>query len=363
MTDLVDYLRLSRQAAVEQWSTILRRDLPAAGRRQVAYTPVETLLTFGLAFVVNRGSYGTANLDKVPEPVPTVARLFRRSISSILAKMGNLDGSRTNGARNEIELASMLGGDLSRYFQLYETIFDAARLLGLDTQALPDFLGLERESMQRVLDADRVTSDELAAQVEQQADKWLRERPDIELVTTERLLMGSARIGQARFARAVLANWRQRCAFCGLTLVGTGLPPARMLVASHIKPWRHSSNKERLDYLNGLALCPTHDAAFDTFLISVQPDMTLALAPALEMAIRRDPIVARNFGIDVLVSRLQIEEGSVTPRESYLEWHSQRLIGQQPNHNARGPLTGVDGLPGMKRVGLGRLTTQERIKR
>lgn len=324
MTELIDYVRLSRHAASEQWSTILCRDFPAAGRRQVAYTPVETLLTFGLAFVVNRGSYGTANLDKVPEPVPTMARLFKRSVSSILAKMGNLDGSRTNGARNEIELASMLGGDLSSYFQLYGAIFNAARSLGLDSKALPDFLGLEHESMQRVLDAVRVTSDELAEHVEPQADKWLRERPDIELLTTERLLMGSARIGQARFARAVLANWRQRCAFCGLTLAGTGLPPARMLVASYIKPWRHSSNKERLDYLNGLALCPTHDAAFDTFLISVLPDMSVAIAPALAAAIRRDPIVARNFGADVLVSRLQMEAGTSSPRESYLEWHSHQ---------------------------------------
>ncbi|TFD25169.1 HNH endonuclease [Cryobacterium lyxosi] len=360
MTELHDYLGLDRQSAVLQWSVILNRGDLEVGRRQESYTPVETLLVFGLAFVVNRGSYGTANLGKVPEPLPTIARLFRRSVSSILAKMGNLDGSRTNGARNEIELAGILGGNLSSYFHLYDVIIDTARSIGLDSQALPDFLGLD--SMQGVLGADKVTEDELAAHIEPLAVKWLRERPEIELITTEKLLMGSARIGQARFARAVLTNWNQRCAFCGLTLAGTGLPSGRMLIASHIKPWRHSSNRERLDHRNGLALCPTHDAAFDTFLISVQPDMTLRLAPALEMATRSDPIIARNFGIGVLAGQLHIDSGAVAPRASYLEWHLQQLVREPPEIADRSPQTGTDNAASITRHGSAQLSTQEGIK-
>ncbi|WP_104171463.1 HNH endonuclease [Cryobacterium sp. M23] len=357
MNELDDYLGLTRPSAIEQWAAILNRGDLKVGRRQESYAPVETLLSFGLAFVVNRASYGTANLSKVPEPLPTIAHLFKRSVSSVLAKMGNLDGSRTNGARNEIELASVLGRDLSSYFLLYAVIISAARSVGLDSQALPDFLGLD--SMQGVLGADKVTEEELATHVEPQAERWRRERPEIELVTTQRLLMGSARIGQARFARAVLANWNQRCAFCGLTLAGTSLPPGRMLIASHIKPWRHSSNRERLDHRNGLALCPTHDAAFDTFLISVQPDMTLRLAPALEIAIRRDPVVARNFGTGVLTGQLQIDEGVVAPRESYLEWHLQRLLGEQPVVRGRNPLSGADSTAKFRRSSSARLSTQE----
>ena len=42
----------------------------------------------------------------------------------------------------------------------------------------------------------------------------------------------------------------------------------RMLVASHIKPWKDSSPRERLDHRNGLAACPTHDAAFDAGLLA-----------------------------------------------------------------------------------------------
>lgn len=42
-----------------------------------------------------------------------------------------------------------------------------------------------------------------------------------------------------------------------------------MLVASHLEPWRDSAPAERLDALNGLTACPTHDVAFDTGLLTV----------------------------------------------------------------------------------------------
>ena len=36
-----------------------------------------------------------------------------------------------------------------------------------------------------------------------------------------------------------------------------------MLVASHIKPWKDSTNDERLDVFNGLLLLPNYDKLFD----------------------------------------------------------------------------------------------------
>ena len=43
----------------------------------------------------------------------------------------------------------------------------------------------------------------------------------------------------------------------------------RLLIASHIKPWRDSTPAERLDARNGIAACPIHDAASDTGLLTV----------------------------------------------------------------------------------------------
>ena len=43
-------------------------------------------------------------------------------------------------------------------------------------------------------------------------------------------------------------------------------------MASHIKPWRSSTNEERLDSMNGLPLIPNLDTAFDRGLITFNPD-------------------------------------------------------------------------------------------
>jgi len=40
------------------------------------------------------------------------------------------------------------------------------------------------------------------------------------------------------------------------------------LVASHIKPWRHAENDERLNRHNGLMLAPHADFLFDRGFIS-----------------------------------------------------------------------------------------------
>ena len=51
-----------------------------------------------------------------------------------------------------------------------------------------------------------------------------------------------------------------------------------MLLAGHIKPWKDSSSRERLDPRNGLAACPAHDAAFDKGMITVNGGLHIHLA-------------------------------------------------------------------------------------
>ncbi|NPT68582.1 hypothetical protein GS910_30760 [Paraburkholderia sp. RL16-012-BIC-B] len=87
----------------------------------------------------------------------------------------------------------------------------------------------------------------------------VRDVPDV----TERDQLVKARIGQGRFRADVIAKWG-RGEVCALT--GAAIP--EMLVASHIKPWRKSSNKERLDPINGLLLVANVDRLFDRNLIS-----------------------------------------------------------------------------------------------
>lgn len=86
-------------------------------------------------------------------------------------------------------------------------------------------------------------------------------RKDQSLSETERDALVSARLGQGQFRSALLDRWGNACAVTGCTL-------QQVLRASHIQPWRNSTNVERLDPANGLLLAAHLDALFDAHLIS-----------------------------------------------------------------------------------------------
>lgn len=86
-----------------------------------------------------------------------------------------------------------------------------------------------------------------------------REIPD----ETERDVLTKARIGQGKFRADLVASWRK-----GETCALTGIAVPEMLIASHIKPWRDSTNEERLDPMNGLLLVAHADKLFDRYLLS-----------------------------------------------------------------------------------------------
>lgn len=79
--------------------------------------------------------------------------------------------------------------------------------------------------------------------------------------TTERIAQVRQRVGQDQFREALMQYWGGKCPITGIT------EPA-LLRASHIKPWKDSTDAERLDVHNGLLLAVHLDAAFDAGLIS-----------------------------------------------------------------------------------------------
>jgi putative restriction endonuclease len=88
---------------------------------------------------------------------------------------------------------------------------------------------------------------------------------------TERLAIIRARNGQGLFKERV-SRLEKRCRI-------TGVDNPAHLVASHCKPWRDSSNEERLDGENGLLLTPSIDRLFDRGFISFEDNGNLIIAP------------------------------------------------------------------------------------
>lgn len=320
-----DYLELSLAAARSQWLSIEERN-PVVQGRQVDFTPVETLLCLAAGLVINHRRFGGRTSHLAPEPVPALALLFRRRNSSVLAKMANLDGSRKNGAKHEVEVAARLLSAPGELAARYRLVLEAARDVGIGADRLPDFLGLEDGDAEVfLLGQEELTESEVEAAVQDACARWLRSRADLDAKATERLLVATARIGQHRFAQEVLHNHDHRCVFCGLSISSAGERAQRMLIASHIKPWRDCTSAERLDVRNGLTACPTHDVAFDTGLMTINGGLRIHIAPELIHSVRDSAAARAVFGRPPLGEQLLMPAGASRPHPDYLRWHHDNI--------------------------------------
>jgi hypothetical protein len=88
---------------------------------------------------------------------------------------------------------------------------------------------------------------------------------------TNRDAIIKARIGQGRFRDDLISLWR------GCAVTGCGEPA--VLRASHIKPWRLSDNRERLDPFNCLLLIANLDALFDAGVVSFATTGKMLFSP------------------------------------------------------------------------------------
>lgn len=83
---------------------------------------------------------------------------------------------------------------------------------------------------------------------------------DSDLLQTEKEELTKCRMGQGKFRNDLIEYWKS----CSITHIDK----IDILIASHIKPWRESTDKERLDKYNGLLLLPNLDKLFDKGYIS-----------------------------------------------------------------------------------------------
>lgn len=82
--------------------------------------------------------------------------------------------------------------------------------------------------------------------------------------TTKKRLI-DARLGQGKYREELLNLYGKKCLL-------SGIDNGNVLIASHIMPWRESSDSERLDKYNGFLLSANIDKLFDRFYISFDLD-------------------------------------------------------------------------------------------
>ncbi len=129
-----------------------------------------------------------------------------------------------------------------------------------------------------------------------------------DLPETEKLQLISARRGQGLFKSRVEIV-EQGCRI-------TKLSDRAHLRASHIKPWRDSTDREKLDGYNGLLLSPHVDHLFDRGFISFEETGKIIVSPKLP------EIVLERWSINPSDSVGDFRQ----EQRSYLNYHRTRVL-------------------------------------
>ena len=138
-----EFLDPSPAALEAQWKSVLARQEVPKGSRQVPFVPSEVVLSLCASLLVDHRRFGSSSAHRAGMPVQHLASLFKRPPTSFIAKMANLDGTRSHGGRYEVEVASLMLSDSVLMQDVYLRILRSARSHGIDEHALPDFLELE----------------------------------------------------------------------------------------------------------------------------------------------------------------------------------------------------------------------------
>lgn len=142
------------------------------------------------------------------------------------------------------------------------------------------------------------------------------EKRTVEKTETQRLTL--VRTEQGNYRKAALTLWDNKCAVTGVNEPG-------WLIASHIKPWRESTNEERINPLNSLILTPNYDKLFDRGIISFSPDNGKIILPRIHTHEMWRNLERMHIDDEVHLSH--IPDGT----EKFLDYHNKRVFGYQVN--------------------------------
>uniref|UniRef100_UPI004055ED82 HNH endonuclease n=1 Tax=Alistipes sp. TaxID=1872444 RepID=UPI004055ED82 len=119
-----------------------------------------------------------------------------------------------------------------------------------------------------------------------------------------------ARVGQGKYRDQLL----EECPYCPITMVND----ERILIASHIKPWAKSTDKEKIDPKNGYMLTPLYDALFDKGFITFTSDKRMLISNWLSPKNQQ----RLNLKSDEYIARLPMDD----KREEYLRYHRENIF-------------------------------------
>ncbi|MCZ2122489.1 MAG: HNH endonuclease [Anaerolineales bacterium] len=140
----------------------------------------------------------------------------------------------------------------------------------------------------------------------QEIEKLKHSYETLQKTTRESIIQ--SRIGQGQFRISLISYW-QGCSVSSCIQF-------EILKASHIKPWRLSTNDERLDVFNGLLLLPNLDACFDSGFISFEDNGNIIISNRLSNT------SLLQLNINPKVKLIRVEE----KHKDYLRFHREKVF-------------------------------------
>ena len=162
-------------------------------------------------------------------------------------------------------------------------------------------------------------SEKIMVAVSQNNREILQTEKVIDYTGKSKLTQTYTRIGQQFFRKTVLSAYDGKCCITGLSL-------PKLLVASHIIPWKDDESI-RLNPRNGLALSMLHDKAFDSGMITIDTSMRIVVSQKyLE---NNDPFF--ESAIQYFNGKEITLPEKFEPDEKFLEYHRNNIFEKLDN--------------------------------
>ena len=174
------------------------------------------------------------------------------------------------------------------------------KLRNVDSEDVEYYFKLSYGSTEALENVEKNSEDEIVRKIEES-----------KMSVTEKEAVIMARIGQGTYRKKLLDELH----ICPFTLVDD----EHLLVASHIKPWRSSTNKEKKDPKNGFVFTPTYDKLFDKGYITFDDNKTLVVSKWISK------YNCERLGLvdGIIIEQLPNIEGK---RKVYLEYHRKFIF-------------------------------------
>lgn len=240
-------------------------------------------------------------LDQGNKVIIEVAGKMGRTSSSLAMKLSNF--ASLDPVQKARGIAGLKGASRQDRSLWDEFRADIAHLGPASEQLLHDLFTKDQSSEVDFLHRDRVRIER-------------SELPVAPAGATESTATVKVRRGQQFFRQSILNVYGVRCCISGINV-------PRLLVASHIKPWRDFPD-DRLNPRNGLCLSSIHDAAFDAGLITLDDSYQVILSKRLK-AYFPQPALEQNF-VAYQGMRIELPAKLAEPNAAFLEFHRDSVF-------------------------------------